>query len=121
MTDEQANAFVDEAFEKGWQILVHCNGDAAVDQFIRAVRLATAKYGPGDRRPVMIHAQTVREDQLDAMKELGIIPSFFGMHTYYWGTGIAIRCWAPSGPRASRPPRRRSRGDSRSPSTTTPR
>ena len=33
----------------------------------------------------MIHAQTVREDQLDEMKELGIIPSFFGMHTYYWG------------------------------------
>jgi predicted amidohydrolase YtcJ len=85
MTDEQANAFVDEAFKNGWQILVHCNGDAAADQFIRAVRLATAKYGPGDRRPVMIHAQTVREDQLDAMKELGIIPSFFGMHTYYWG------------------------------------
>ena len=85
MTDEQANAFVDEAFQKGWQILVHCNGDAAADQFIRAARLATAKYGPGDRRPVMIHAQTVREDQLDAMKELGIIPSFFGMHTYYWG------------------------------------
>jgi predicted amidohydrolase YtcJ len=85
MTDEQASAFVDEAFKNGWQILVHCNGDAAADQFIRAVRLATAKYGPGDRRPVMIHAQTVREDQLDAMKELGIIPSFFGMHTYYWG------------------------------------
>jgi predicted amidohydrolase YtcJ len=85
MTDEQANAFVDEAFAKGWQILVHCNGDAAADQFIRAARLATAKHGPGDRRPVMIHAQTVREDQLDATKELGIIPSFFGMHTYYWG------------------------------------
>ena len=85
MTDEQANGFVDEAFKNGWQIHVHCNGDAAADQFIRAVRLATAKYGPGDRRPVMIHAQTVREDQLDAMKELGIIPSFFGMHTYYWG------------------------------------
>jgi hypothetical protein len=85
MTDDEANSFVDEAFKNGWQILVHCNGDAAADQFIRAVRLATAKYGPGDRRPVMIHAQTVREDQLDAMKELGIIPSFFGMHTYYWG------------------------------------
>ena len=85
MSDDEANAFVDEAFKKGWQILVHCNGDAAADQFIQAVRLATAKHGPGDRRPVMIHAQTVREDQLDAMKELGIIPSFFGMHTYYWG------------------------------------
>jgi hypothetical protein len=85
MTDDEANAFVDQAYEKGWQILVHCNGDAAADQFIRAARLATAKHGPGDRRPVMIHAQTVREDQLDAMKELGSIPSFFGMHTYYWG------------------------------------
>jgi predicted amidohydrolase YtcJ len=85
MTDEEANRFVDQAFQNGWQILVHCNGDAAADQFIRAVRAATAKHGPGDRRPVMIHAQTVREDQLDAMKELGIIPSFFGMHTYYWG------------------------------------
>jgi predicted amidohydrolase YtcJ len=85
MTDDEANAFVDQAYEKGWQILVHCNGDAAADQFIRAARLATAKHGAGDRRPVMIHAQTVREDQLDAMKELGIIPSFFGMHTYYWG------------------------------------
>jgi predicted amidohydrolase YtcJ len=33
----------------------------------------------------MIHAQTVREDQLDAMQRLAIVPSFFGMHAYYWG------------------------------------
>jgi hypothetical protein len=33
----------------------------------------------------MIHAQAVREDQLDKMKTLGIIPSFFGMQTFYWG------------------------------------
>jgi predicted amidohydrolase YtcJ len=50
-----------------------------------AIRTATEKHGKAYRRPVMIHAQTVREDQLDEMKELGIITSFFGMHTYYWG------------------------------------
>ncbi len=33
----------------------------------------------------MIHAQTVTEKQLDEMKTLAIIPSFFSMHTYYWG------------------------------------
>jgi predicted amidohydrolase YtcJ len=33
----------------------------------------------------MINAQTVREDQLDSMKVLEIIPSFFSMHTFYWG------------------------------------
>jgi predicted amidohydrolase YtcJ len=85
VTDEQATAYVDQAFANGWQILVHTNGDAAADQLIMAVRAATEKYGEADRRTVMIHAQTVREDQLDAMKELGIMPSFFGMHTYYWG------------------------------------
>ena len=33
----------------------------------------------------MIHAQTVREDQLDRMKELNVLPSFFPAHIYYWG------------------------------------
>jgi len=83
--DKEAFALVDKAFAEGWQILAHCNGDAAADQFIAAVRAATERHGEADRRPVMIHAQTVREDQLDEMNELGIIPSFFGMHTYYWG------------------------------------
>jgi len=85
VTDQEAIALVDKAFKNGWQILAHCNGDAAMDQYIKAIRIATEKYGKADRRPVMIHAQTVREDQLDEMKDLGIIPSFFGMHTYYWG------------------------------------
>jgi hypothetical protein len=46
----------------------------------------------------MIHAQTVRDDQLDEMKELGIIPSFFSMHAYYWGnTKTAIEFNQTSG------------------------
>lgn len=85
VSHDEAVALVDEAFGNGWQVLAHCNGDAASDQFIAAVRAATEKYGKADRRPVMIHSQTVREDQLDEMEELGIIPSFFGVHTYYWG------------------------------------
>lgn len=38
-----------------------------------------------DRRTTAIHCQTAREDQIEAFRELGIIPSFFSMHTYYWG------------------------------------
>jgi predicted amidohydrolase YtcJ len=76
---------VDTAFKYNWQVLAHCNGDAAADQLIRAIQDASEKFGNDDRRSVMIHAQTVREDQLDDMSRLGVIPSFFGMHTYYWG------------------------------------
>lgn len=79
------NNLVEEAFKNNWQIITHCNGDAAADAYIHAVRLAADKHGNENRRTVMIHAQTVREDQLDSMKILGIIPSFFSMHTYYWG------------------------------------
>jgi predicted amidohydrolase YtcJ len=82
---DQCLAAIDTAFANGWQILVHANGDAAIDVLIAGVREATKKHGPGDRRPVMIHGQTAREDQVDACKALGIIPSFFPMHTFYWG------------------------------------
>jgi predicted amidohydrolase YtcJ len=73
------------AYERGWQVLAHVNGDAAIDQFIEAVAAAAEQTGPGDRRTVAIHAQTARLDQIAAFDRLGIIPSFFSMHTFYWG------------------------------------
>jgi hypothetical protein len=85
MPAEKAMAYVDQAYANGWQLLAHANGDAAADLLIAAVREAEAKHPGRDLRPVMVHAQTVREDQLDAMKELGIMPSFFPSHTFYWG------------------------------------
>ena len=86
MLDEAtAIAMIDDAFAQGWQVINHANGDAAIDQLIRAVRAATERHGPADRRTVGVHSQVMREDQLDDYKEFGIIPSFFGMHTFYWG------------------------------------
>jgi predicted amidohydrolase YtcJ len=85
ITKKQIVDAVDLAFANGWQILTHANGDAAVDWLIEAVADATAKHGPGDRRAVLVHGQTTRLDQLPKLKELAILPSFFPMHTYYWG------------------------------------
>lgn len=83
--DQQVNQYINLAFEQGWQVLAHANGDAAIDQFIGAVKDATAKQGKADRRSVLIHSQTIRDDQLDQLKVLDIIPSFFSLHTFYWG------------------------------------
>ena len=86
LKDEQVAAYVRQAFEEERQILAHCNGDAAAQQYIDAVRCCQQELGHGkETRPVMIHAQTVRKDQLSEMRELGIIPSYFIAHTYYWG------------------------------------
>lgn len=34
---------------------------------------------------MLIHGQFLREDQADRFKALGVIPSLFPMHTFYWG------------------------------------
>lgn len=83
--DETAASVVDDAFGRGWQVYAHCNGDAAADQFIAAIDKATKKHGAADRRSTVIHAQTLREDQLDDMARLGVMPSYFVTHTFYWG------------------------------------
>lgn len=72
-----------EALSRGVPVLAHANGDAAAQILIDAV--ADSGVGPRQSRVVMIHAQTVREDQLDRMAELGITPSFFVSHTFFWG------------------------------------
>ena len=80
---------VDDWVALGWRndipILTHTNGDAAVEQLITAVGRARARYGAKDLRPVAIHAQLARHDQVDRMATLGIVPSFFTAHTFFWG------------------------------------
>ncbi|MAJ61785.1 MAG: hypothetical protein CBC48_18760 [bacterium TMED88] len=64
--------------------LAHANGDAAIDLMIEGIDQATPD-GERDHRSVAIHAQLTREDQLDEMKRLGIVPSYFAAHPYFWG------------------------------------
>ena len=83
--DEDVENIYESAFQNNWQIHTHANGDAAMDQMIRTLKKVTAKYGNQNRRDVLIHGQYVREDQLDAFKDLNIIASLFPLHTFYWG------------------------------------
>jgi len=69
----------------GQQVAVHGNGDAAIDQFLDAWEAALEACPAEDARPVLVHAQMARADQLERMKDLGAVPSFFSAHVYYWG------------------------------------
>ncbi|MBC8531341.1 amidohydrolase [Gehongia tenuis] len=82
--DDEVRTMIETALREERQLLVHCNGDAAAQQYIDAMERALQKC-PKAIRPVMIHAQTVRPDQLKIMAELPIIASFFVAHTYFWG------------------------------------
>lgn len=81
----QVQAYLDEAYAKGWPVKVHANGDAAIDQLMTALRPVVAKYGVKPGQTILIHGQFIRDDQVKALKGLGIFPSMFPMHTFYWG------------------------------------
>jgi len=82
---EELAAKVKKFNRLGYQLAIHANGDAAIDDVIYAYREAQKDFPRTDTRFRIEHAQATREDQLDEMKELGISPSFFVSHTYYWG------------------------------------
>lgn len=87
-TDDQVEQFISKSIEDNAQLLVHCNGDAASEQLLNCYEEALSiSENPNkhELRPVMIHCQTVRDDQLERMKRLSMIPSIFVTHTYYWG------------------------------------
>lgn len=85
--DGQVRAFVQKTVAEGVQLLTHCNGDAAADQLLQAFEQVCPEKGRAAAlRPVMIHAQTLRpDDQLDRVRQIGMIPSFFVAHTWFWG------------------------------------
>lgn len=86
MSDEQVEEFTKIAIGEKQQLLAHCNGDAASEQFLNAYEKAVNETGvTDDLRPVMIHCQTVRNDQLNRMAKINMIASIFIGHVFYWG------------------------------------
>ncbi|WP_170407762.1 amidohydrolase [Ruegeria arenilitoris] len=85
ITREQLQDAVNWCFENGHQILTHSNGEGATDMLIAAIDEARLTYGDPGNRPVLVHGQFLREDQVASLKRLGVFPSLFPMHTFYWG------------------------------------
>ena len=85
MTDGQVLSAFRQALDRDAQLLAHCNGDRAAEQYLTLLAQAEREAGKQLCRPVMIHAQLLGLDQLERVKALGVIPSFFVAHIYHWG------------------------------------
>lgn len=85
MTQEDVTAWLRRCDARGVQLLAHTNGDAATDMLLAAVRDVRGAKPRPDLRTTIIHAQTIRDDQLDVVAAHGLVPSFFPIHVYFWG------------------------------------
>ena len=80
---EDFNRQAKQVNDRGWQLFVHANGDAAIDMAIKGFDAAGIKASD-NRRPVVIHSQFQRPDQLPAYARIGVGPAYFTNHTYYF-------------------------------------
>lgn len=71
------------AHQRGWQLFVHANGDAAIDMAIKGFDRLGIKAAD-NRRPVVIHSQFQRRDHLPAYARIGVGPAYFSNHTLYF-------------------------------------
>ena len=92
--DFQSNTIMPEAeiteqliayHRDGYQITYHGNGDAGIEVMIAAIEKAQKLYPREDPRHIILHCQTASDAQLERMKKAGIVPSFFGLHIWYYG------------------------------------
>ena len=86
LSGDELDGWYDRFLGRGWQVQTHCNGDACIDMVLAAIAKAYAAH-PDARatRPVIVHSQVTRADQLAAYRRLGVFPTFFAEHTFYWG------------------------------------
>lgn len=86
LPDEVVEAAFEQAARAHTQILAHCNGDAAAEQFLRCLQRVEEKYPElSALRPVIVHGQLMGLDQLPRAAQLGAIVSFFVAHVLHWG------------------------------------
>lgn len=82
---EELFALVQQLHDDGWQITTHTNGDQAIQDMIDAYSAALKANPRKDHRHILNHCQFCRPDQVDAIAEMGFVPSYFVTHTWFWG------------------------------------
>lgn len=88
LSDEHLQAFVDAAHATGLQIALHCVGDAAVAQVLRAYRRALERWPRADHRHRIEHFEVYDDDLLREARALGIAVALQPAFDGYFG-GIA--------------------------------
>lgn len=95
----------DELLEKarhrasqGWQVVIHANGDRAIDIALDAHEAAVAaaeEAGRPDRRHRIEHCSILHDEQIERIAALGLSPSFLIGHVHFWGKAFRDEIFGP--------------------------
>ncbi|MFO1088003.1 MAG: amidohydrolase family protein [Hyphomicrobiales bacterium] len=87
-----AKQMVKKVHDMGVPLIIHTNGDAAIDLFLDAYKFARQGDDGKPWNVTTIHTQFLRKDQIPDFVKNNIRPSFYTLHTFYFAdTHIANR------------------------------
>jgi len=78
---DMVNQMVKKVYEMNVPLLLHCNGDGAIDAFLSAYEAANVTK---PWNVTTIHSQFMRKDQMAKFVKYNVRPSFYTLHTYYF-------------------------------------
>lgn len=84
-TREIAEKTIFEAYESGYRISSHANGDRAIEMYLDIMEEAQRRFPRENPRNRDIHCSVVNPDLVKRIKELGMLPTIFGPYAYYHG------------------------------------
>ena len=93
---DELKQIVLERGQQGWPLVLHGNGDAAIDSILDAVQAAAeAGVDVQSLRCRIEHCSILHDEQIARIRELGIGPSFLINHVHYWGQAMRDDVFGP--------------------------
>jgi hypothetical protein len=81
--------------KQGWQVVVHANGDQAIDNALDAFEAAFEAGAPRHMRHRIEHCSILHDEQIARIKEMNLSPSFLIGHVHYWGQAFRDEIFGP--------------------------
>ena len=81
---DSVNKAVKRVYELKVPLILHCNGDAAIDTFLEAYEYVRNNDYTEPWNVTTIHTQFMTKDHIPKFVKYGIRPSFYTLHTYYF-------------------------------------
>ncbi|MBT8219487.1 MAG: amidohydrolase [Bacteroidia bacterium] len=85
---ENLKNYIREHHQNGWQIAIHTQGDAAINEVVGAFSEMDQELDFSQSRHRLEHCLMLPRSVLDQMKHLNLSPSFHINHLYYYGDAL---------------------------------
>ncbi len=90
MDEEQMYPYARKAYDAGWQIGIHSNGDVGIDTTLKLYERLNKEQPKRDPRFRLEHCTMINDDLIRRIKALGAIPTPFSTYVYYHGEKMKL-------------------------------